>query len=169
MPKRDSQHYQFAYKAIPILFHNQSKDFLKHLEQDGVKFLKFYWDYIATETDDEGKSSSDGMGYEIRKIEDGKKMVLLTLPRPRKPPEAYFLALITPPPKRSLLPWQNHARVVGLEYHSDATHLCDLTPRAIRVDQGIGPRPVLEDFYIAVCKLMKMKEKAGHGGEKHEA
>ncbi len=37
MPKQDSQHYQFAYKAIPILFHNQSKDFLKHLEQDGVK------------------------------------------------------------------------------------------------------------------------------------
>jgi hypothetical protein len=94
MPKRDSQHYQFAYKAIPILFHNQSKDFLKHLEQDGVKFLKFYWDYIATETDDEGKSSSDGMAYEIRENQGGKKMVLITLPHPRKPPEAYFLALM---------------------------------------------------------------------------
>jgi hypothetical protein len=160
MAKKDSQHYQFAYKAIPILFHNQSKDFLKHLEKDGVTFLKFYWDYVATETDDEGKSPSDGMAYEIRNIEGGKKMVLITLPHPRKPPEAYFLALITPPPQRSLLPWKNYARVIGLESHSDGTHLCDLTPRAIRVDQGVGPRPVLGDFYMAVIKVMnKKKEK----------
>jgi hypothetical protein len=168
MAKKDSQHYQFAYKAIPILFHNQSKDFLLHLEQDGVKFLNFYWDYVATETDDEGKSSSDGMAYEVRQIEGGKKMVLITLPRPRNPPEAYFLALITPPPQRSLLPWQNHARVIGLEYHKDGTHLCDLTPRAIRVDQGIGPRPVLSEFYLAVTNLMNKKIKIGRG-DKHEA
>ena len=170
MAKKDSQHYTFAYKAIPILFHNQSKDFLKHLEKDGVAFLKFYWDYVATETDDEGKSPSDGMAYEVRDFEDGKKMVLITLPHPRKAPEAYFLALITPPPKRSMLPWQNYARVVGLEYHAEGTRLCDLTPRAIRVDVGIGPRPVLGDFYLAVCKLMKTKknEKIGRG-DKNEA
>ena len=167
MPKKDSQHYQFAYKAIPILFHNQSKDFLFHLEKDGVEFLQFYWDYVATETDDEGRSSSAGLAYQIREIEGGKKMVLITLPHPRKPPEAYFLALITPPSKRSFLPWKNYARVVGLEYHNDETHLCDLTPRAIRVDQGIGPRPALEDFYLAVRKLIKIG-KPGSGG-KHEA
>ena len=59
MPKKDSQHYTFAYKAIPILFHNQTRDFLLHLDEDGVEFLNFYWDYVATETDDEGRSSSD--------------------------------------------------------------------------------------------------------------
>jgi hypothetical protein len=166
MPKRDSQHYVFAYKAIPILFHNQSKDFLTYLDRDGVEFLKFYWNYVATETDEEGKSSPEGLAYEIREVEGGRKMVLVTMPRPHKPPEAYFLALITPPPKRSFLPWQNHARVIGLEYHSEGTHLCDLTPRAIRVDQGTGPRPVLEDFYRAVCQMIKMKDKAGRGGDK---
>jgi len=168
MAKKDSQHLQFAYKAIPILFHNQSKDFLTHLDKDGLKFLNFYWDYVATETDDEGKSSSDGLAYEIRPFEGEKKIVLITLPHPRKPPEAYFLALITPPPKRSMLPWQNHARVIGLESHKDGTHLCDLTPRAIRVDQGIGPRPVLGDFYLAVCKLVNKKYKIGRG-DKYEA
>ena len=155
MPKKDSQHYTFAYKAIPILFHNQNKQFLTHLEKDGLQFLNFYWDYVATETDDEGKSSSAGMAYEIREIEGGKKMVLITLPHPRKPPEAYFLALITPPPKRNLLPWRNNSRVIGLESRPEGTHLCEVTPqRAIRVDQGIGPRPVLGDFYQAVCRLV---------------
>jgi hypothetical protein len=168
MPNKDSQHYTFAYKAIPILFHNQSTEFITHLEKDGIKFLNFYWDYVATETNEEGKSSSSGMAYEIRPFEDEKKIVLITLPHPRKPPEAYFLALITPPPKRSLLPWQNHARVVGLEYHDDGTKLCDLTPRALRVVQGLGPRPVLGDFYQAVCKLIDKKNKAGQG-KKHEA
>jgi hypothetical protein len=168
MAKKDSQHYTFAYKAIPILFHNQSKEFLTHLEKDGLNFLNFYWDYVATETDDEGKSTSDGLAYEIRNIENGKSMVLITLPHPRKPPEAYFLALITPPPKRSFLPWQNQTRVIGLESRHEGTHLCDLTPRAIRVDQGIGPRPVLGDFYQAVNKLINKKNKFGRG-EKNEA
>jgi hypothetical protein len=161
MPKKDSQHYQFAYKALPILFHNQSSDFLTYLARDGVEFLKFYWNYVATETDDDGKSPADGMAYEVREIAGGQKLVLITLPKPRKPPEAYFLAMLTPPVKRSVLPWRNYARVVGLEYHLDGTHLCDLTPRALRVDQGIGPRPVLEDFYKAARKLMKFKDSAG--------
>ncbi len=169
MPKRDSQHFTFAYKAIPILFHNQTKDFLTHLEKDGIKFLNFYWDYVATETDEEGKSSSSGMAFEIRQIEGGKKMVLITLPHPRKPPEAYFLALITAPPQRSLLPWRNNCRVFGLESREEGTHLCEVTPRrAVVVDQGIGPRPVLGEFYQAVNRIINKRNKSGRG-DKHEA
>ncbi len=91
------------------------------------------------------------------RFEGGKKIVLITLPHPRKPPEAYFLALITPPPQRSCCPGKIMPGWSGWNITSDGTHLCDLTPRAIRVDQGIGPRPVLGDFYQAVYKLVNKK------------
>jgi hypothetical protein len=160
MAKKSTHYYQFAYQAMPILFHSSSTEFVKLLERDGLKFLEFWWNRTGESGEVEENLSSDGLAYEIRDYPGGKKMVLLTLPEPKKAPEAFFLALLTPPPKKHLLPWKNFSRVFALQRRKVVdgkvlTNFAELTPRGYQRVLREGTEPVLEQFYESVCDELK--------------
>jgi hypothetical protein len=160
MPKsKKSQHYQFVYQAVPVLFHHSHKDFMSLLERDGMKFLQFWWEHAGEEIDETGEQTMEGMAYEFREYKPGKQMALLTLPPPRVTPEAFFMALIPPPPQKSFIPWKNLSNVYILQYFGKkegqiSTRISAVTPRAIIRDMEVSAAPDLESFYQAVVKLL---------------
>lgn len=164
MLSKPSQHEMFSYEVIPLLFHHQTKDFFGYLERDGIKFLKFWWDRAGVNLDESLRSSSEGIDFEIRSLSDGRGVVLLTLPSPKKAPEAYYLVMIDHPAKRSMLSWRNLARVFALsravdEHGNPATKIAELTKSARYVEVKKGPQPSLNLFYKTVCELVEKKKK----------
>jgi len=156
MAKKSTHYYQFAYQAMPILFHSSHHEFIHLLERDGMQFLEFWWNRTGESGEVSENLPPDGLAYEIRDYPGGKKIVLLTLPEPQKAPEAYFLALLTPPPKKHLLPWKNFSRVFALQRGEVVdgkmiTHFAELTPRGYQRVLREGPGPILEKFYEFVC------------------
>jgi len=159
LKSKNSQHYQFVYQAVPLLFHHSRTDFMSLLEQDGMKFLQFWWDHAGEEIDEVGARSMGGMAYEFREFKPGERLILLTLPPPRMAPEAFFMALIPPPPQKSYFPWKNLSNVYVLQYLGNkegqiSTRISAVTPRAIIRDMEVSATPDLESFYQAVLKLL---------------
>ncbi len=164
MPIKTSQHEMFAYEVIPLLFHNETRDFFGYLQRDGTKFLKFWWDRAGVNLDESLRSSSEGMDFEVRTLPDERKVVLLTLPAPKKAPEAYFLIMVDRPLKRSIFSWQNLGRVFALsrsvdEHGTPNTKIAELTKTARYVEVKKGPQPSLNQFYKAVCEMLEDKKK----------
>lgn len=162
MAETHNQHYLFSYEAMPIMFHSQSKDFLRYLDRDGIGFLKFWWDMTGNKVDAGLRSEPKGLGFQLKAHPDGRKIVLITLPAPKDIPEAYFLELVSPPVKRGLFSWQNSARVFSLEKAArkdgtPVTALAEWTARGYRHLIGKGPEPLLEDFYQAVDAIITKK------------
>jgi hypothetical protein len=168
MPLKANQHQNFSYEVLPLLFHNETVKFFSHLRRDGKAFLKFWWDRAGVNLDESMRGSSDGMDFEIRTCQDGRDVVLVKLPTPKKAPEAYYLALVNRPKKRSLLPWRNLARVFALSRSKEEggsgaqnTTLAELTRTAQYVSIGKGPRPTLNAFYKVVTGILDRKQKLG--------
>jgi hypothetical protein len=74
MDKSKSQHYNFCYEALPALFHSQTDRFMEMLEKDGLKFIKFWWDYVAPQIPEDKLSSFEGMAYKIEKVGKATKL-----------------------------------------------------------------------------------------------
>jgi hypothetical protein len=168
MPLKANQHQNFAFEVLPLLFHSQTRQFLDLLKRDGVKFLNFWWDRAGVNLDESMRVSSEGMDFEIKKINDGREIVLVKLPHPKEAPEAYYMALVEKPKKRSLLPWRNNCKVFALSRAADLdstgaqnTTLVELTRTARYVTVGKGPKPTLKDFYKTVSGIVTRKLKLG--------
>lgn len=164
--KQTKSHLQtFVFEALPILFHNQTIDFIDLLSRDGMNFLQFWWDKIGEKYDESERMESKGLAYDIKELENGATIVLLTLPSQAKP-EVYFMALFQPKQKKTFLKWENFARVFCLVHvinqHPDTgLMLIEVTPRGKRVPVGPGSVPTLNAFYSAVSKyIFKNKETA---------
>jgi hypothetical protein len=168
MPLKANQHQNFSYEVLPLLFHNEGAQFIVLLRRDGINFLKFWWDRAGINLDESMRVSPEGMDFEIKKVNDGREMVLVKLPPPREAPEAYYLALVTKPKKRSLLPWRNLAKVFALSRDADLdstgapnTTLVELTRTARYVPIGKGPRPTLKEFSKVVFGMITKKLSLG--------
>lgn len=159
MIKNPSQHYLFAYKAIPTLFFTQGPEFFYYLDRDGKKFVNFWWDHEAEKLDDAQLRSSDGLSYEIHDFKN-RKLALIILPPPQAEPEAYFLAMLSRPSKNHFLPWKNLARMIVLQRRvistgsEDRGFLVDITPRLRQVDIGATCPPDFKDFHKKVLELI---------------
>ena len=153
----------FVYEALPALFHNQTQDFIDFLNRDGMNFLQFWWDKIGEKFDESERMDSKGLAYDIKELENGAAIVLLTLPSQAKP-EIYFMALFQPKQKKTFFKWENFPRVFCLMHdinqnRDTATTLIEVTSRGKRVPVCPGPLPSLNAFYTAVRKLViKNKE-----------
>ena len=168
MPLKANQHQNFSYEVLPLLFHSETAKFFPLLRRDGVNFLKFWWDRAGVNLDPSLRVSSDGMDFEIKQSNDGRDVVLVKLPSPKQAPEAYYLALVNRPNKRSLLSWRNLARVFALSRAADLdssgvqnTTLIELTRTARYVTIGKGPRPNLSGFYKVVSDILDRKPRLG--------
>ena len=98
-----SQHYLFAYKALPTIFYTQGKEFLFYLDRDGKKFLKFWWDHAAEKLEESQLRSPEGLSFEVHDYKN-RKLVLIILPPPDVE-EVYYLAMLSRSNTEPYFPW----------------------------------------------------------------
>jgi hypothetical protein len=160
---KQSQQCQYAYEALHTLFFHQTKEFLFYIDRDGNDFLKFWWDHTATNYPEEQRRSSAGLDFKEYKLDDGRVLFLIELPAARAEPEPYYLALVSPPVKRSLFSWQNLPRIFALEYKVDkngtpGTVIGEWTYRGNHILVGKGTNLSPTTFYKAVLKILSEKK-----------
>ena len=160
MNKVRTQPVIFETEVLPSLCHDSPEQFLYYLSRDGNKFLQFYWNEAAKNIDEKQRVPFFGLNYEIHQPSKSVTIVIITLPEPRLAPEAYFVALIYRPLRRTpFLNISDTTMVITLERASDengqpATLLVEWD-RKLRYEQlGAGPGPSLRDFYRVVCNLI---------------
>lgn len=170
MDQKKSQHYNYTHETIPIMWHNQTQDFLKYLDKDGAVFLRFWWKHLVDNLGVKIHSDPEGLGYQIKEYsdKDGKtiKLVLISLPKPSAKGEAFYMALIKVPKKNTIfdmfLTRLPSTRVFALELESDPeeeevkTGLYELTVRARNVRLGDGVEPVLDTFHKEILARTKI-------------
>lgn len=59
---------------MPILFYNQTSQFLKYLEMDGVKFLQFWWNHIGDKVPVEKQAYPIGQTFNVEQIDDKTRL-----------------------------------------------------------------------------------------------
>ncbi len=162
MDKKRSQHFNFTFESLPLIFHSNPDDFFKYIEKDGQKFFEFWWDHMGVRLGDEIAKDFPGMEYEIREVPEKKSSIaLLTLPKPKNFYEVYLMAMVRVPKKRFFIRLPN-TRVFALEYvpeeqSSTGTFFGEITPRARYVRMVEGPKVDLEAFYEKVLAEMWKK------------
>jgi len=150
----------FETEVLPSLFHDSPEQFLYYLSRDGNKFLHFYWNIAAKDIDEKQRVPFLGLNYEIHQPGKSVTVILITLPEPRLAPEAYFIALIYRPLRRTpFLNISDTTLVITLERASGengqpATQLVEWDRKLRYGLLGAGPGPSLKDFYRAVCNLI---------------
>lgn len=163
MDKNKSQQWNFAFDAIPIIFHSQTDNFMKYLDKDGVKFLQFWWDHVGDKLEESKRVSSAGLNFEVERIDKKTSLVIINLPSPKVDGEAYFIGLIARPERRFAMVrfYTSDAYVL---YRDDAvdqphhTSFAYLTAQASIRPRGIGLNPTKPDFKrILKSKLEKKK------------
>jgi hypothetical protein len=156
-----SQPEAFVSRVVPSLFHSTPDDFIRFLERDGNKFLRFYWEQASHDQQVGGRASALGLNYDIRRPFDQTTVALITLPRPAAGPGTYFIAAIYRPTRRTpFLGIADTTKVVSLEVRQTpegaaVTTLIDWSRKLAPEALGPGPVPRLDDFYRAVCELIK--------------
>jgi hypothetical protein len=162
MAFKQNQHQMFAFEVLPLLFHNETTQFMTYLRKDGVEFLKFWWDRAGISLDPELRSSPEGFDFEIHPFHDGREIVIVRMPPPKKTGESYYLGLVTKPLKRSILSWRNLGRVFTLnrtagENADENTELGELTKMARYVAIGKGPKATKKAFFDSICGQLNKK------------
>ena len=151
----------FVSEVVPELFHTTPFDFIRYLTRDGNKFLRFYWDQAGTNPKVSGKTPSLGLNYDIRTPYYQTTVALIQLPRPAIPPGTYFIAAVHRPLRRGAFLGVSDTTLVisldlvAMEGDRPVTRMREWTKKLVPENLGDGPRPALEDFYQAVCKLIK--------------
>ena len=93
----------FANQVLPQLFHGAPAQVVKYLDQDGTKFLNFYWDNAAEKLHRGARASSFGLNFTIEEPAPRMYAAVITLPEPKIAGEAFYTALIYRPDRRILL------------------------------------------------------------------
>ena len=158
-----NQHMVFAYEAIPDLFHNDPQGFLTYLRRDRLNFLRFYWDFVGKNVGEKNQVSMEGLDFIVHELDTGVTLTIITMPKPTKSKEAYFLALILPKPKGGLLLRRDVTRVFTLEYRIDdegnpKTVLGEITHRRMHAYMGNGPDPNYDNFKKIMLEIIKTKK-----------
>ncbi len=151
-----SQQTDFVQQALTDLFHTSPDQFLFLLARDGTKFLRFYWDQVGKKLPNSQLVPPFGMNYDIRNPWRNTAIALITLPKPQRVPEAYFIALIHRPNRVTpIFRISDTTKVIALEYAinemgNDSTLMVEWTRRLEREPYHASPEPALEAFYDAV-------------------
>ncbi len=144
----------FVDEVLPALFHRTPEEFLRFIIRDGNKFLRFYWDQAGKDPKLTQQESSLGLNYDLRQPEAHTSVVLVLLPKPRVEGEAYFVALIYRPLRRTpILGISDTTKVLVLEMGAEpgATRLREWTHKLVPELLPWSIEPKVEKFYRAVC------------------
>lgn len=163
MDKRKSLAWNYAFEAIPLLFHRSTDSFMSYLDKDGKDFLTFYWNHVGDFMDEEKRVSPAGLAYSVDQVDAKTRLVIITLPSPKENRDPYFLALVARPERRFFfvrIP-NTDVYVLSREDHCDSeykTAFGYLSPRAIyqEMDTGLPPNKAGFKQYV-MNKIQKKK------------
>jgi hypothetical protein len=163
MEKNRSHQWNFVFDVMPALFHSQTDGFQKYIDKDGIKFLKFYWDYLGDQLPAEKRASSAGLALEIEQLDKKTRLILITLPSPKEDGDAYFIGLIPKPERRFAWVKFYTSRMYVLcrsdkvsESHKTAFGI--VTPRGNFRETGVGLIPTKTDFKRIVKRKLEQKK-----------
>ncbi len=153
-PVPKTQQMIFSAQVIPELFHATPDSFQFLVNRDGTKFLRFYWDEVAKKLPPEQHQDSFGLNFFMRTPNARTSVILISLPEPTTPGEAYYIALVHRPYRRLLLV-SDTTTVLVLESapakgEAPPTQLVEWSRKMQRFELKSGIPPVMEDFYRAV-------------------
>lgn len=104
----------YSNQVLPELFHGAPAMFWKYLNQDGTKFLDFYWEKARETLPVDLRASSFGLNFTVSEPAMRTMVALIRLPEPKIAGESYFSALVYRPDRRILLV-SDMTRVFNLE------------------------------------------------------
>lgn len=151
------QHYVFAHRLLRDLFLRDPSGFLAELNQNGDEFLQAAWMFVGVKlTGDPDAASAPEVKHEVRKLDDGSLVVLITMPRATRMPEAIFVAAVYRPAAEGR---EEVARFVTLEFSRPPGMQTPITVLAEwqgerHLNFGPGPAPTLNDFFAAIAALL---------------
>lgn len=163
MDKNKSQHYNFAFEALPILFFSQTNDFVKYIDRDGLKFLKFWWDHVGDKMTEDKRVSPAGLQFDIKDLDEKNRLITVVMPYPKDDGEAYFLGMIPKPERRFAMVRLHNARMFVLRRDDKVdqayrTSFGELTPNAAYRERGVGLNPTKQDFERIIKNRLERKK-----------
>lgn len=163
MDKNRSHQWNFVFDAMPALFHSQTDNFVRYLDKDGVKFLKFWWDHIGDKMPEEKRVSAAGLTFEKDEINAKNRLILITLPSPRENGDVYFIGLIPKPERRFAVVrlYNSTMFVLCRKDNVDQPHHTSfgiVTPRGNYRESGIGLAPTKQDFVRIIKNRVEKKK-----------
>lgn len=149
-----TQSQAFVNDALPELFHRNPVTFVRLLERDGTRLLRFYWDEAGKRVSPAGLRDPFGLNYLTHHPNQRTTIYLITLPEPELFGEAYFVALVYRP-YRVLILSSDVSSVYSLERipsekSGEDTLLVEWTKRLHRVEIRKGIPPEKAAFLQAV-------------------
>jgi hypothetical protein len=163
MEKNKSLAYNYAFEAMPLLFHGQTTGFMQYLNKDGVDFLKFWWNHVGDQLVESKRVNPAGLSYEIDIYDKNTQIVYITLPSPKEDGDPIFFGCVARPERRfSFVRIPNTAFFILTRYDGCSTQyktaFGELSPRAIYHEIGIGVNPTKSEFKrIVLAQLDKKK------------
>lgn len=164
MDKKKSHQWNFVFEALPALFHGQTDGFIKYLDKDGVKFLKFWWDHIGDRIPEEKRVSAAGLTFEKEELNPKTRLITLTLPSPKEDGDVYFVGLIPRPERRfAMVRFYTSSMFVLIRKDSvdqpNRTSFGQVTPKGNYHELGIGLKPTHQDFKRIIKNRLEKKKK----------
>jgi len=154
MPER-TQHYKFAHEVLrDLFFENKDKLFQDILySEEGLRGLWYRVGEFYIENF-EGPKLLDSSGLTIEwKESENHSLFIITLPKPEKSPEAYFVGMVVPHNS------SDKARYITLEYGMDVmnqpyTVLCGWDGKT-HLNYAEGDEPTVEAFTNTLVSMLK--------------
>ena len=160
-PQPRGQHYNFAHKALPLLFFSSPAEIIQLLETRGTEFLDKVWNSLGPET--EGADQIDSAGLAVHKAHLTRNLscVILKLPTPKAMAEAHMVAALHQVPNAESSPQvPEMARYFTLErgYSPDETEhtvFCEWDEFGTHYNMGPGPRPDIDAFIARIAEAIE--------------
>lgn len=163
MDKNKSHQWNFVFEVLPALFHSQTDSFVKYLDKDGVKFLKFWWDHMGDRLPAEKRVTAAGLTFEEEDLNEKTKLITIILPSPREDGDAYFVGLIPKPERRFAIVRFYNSNMFVLIRKDDVTQpnhtsFGEVTPRGNYRERGVGVKPTKQDFKRIIKNRVEKKK-----------
>jgi hypothetical protein len=162
MEKDKSLAYNFAFEAMPLLFHGQTTGFMQYLAKDGVEFLKFWWNHVGDQLPEAKRVTPTGFSFEVETYDEKTKIAYITLPSPKEDGDPIFFGCVARPEKR--FAWvriPNTAFYILTRFDGCQTQYKtaygELSPRAIYHEIGVGVAPTKTDFKKLVKRSLEKR------------
>jgi hypothetical protein len=157
------QHYTFAHRVLPFLFFNDPELFMTIMSSPkGMDFLRVQWNTLAKQFPT--ATPSDSLNYQMRGLDDGTKIIIITMPPPQKVTETYFNAVVYRPASDAApLVSRYFTLEYGMSFMPDAPKrmvLGEWTNQQEHINYGDNPAVDEIAFLKVVCE--KLGYEAGY-------
>jgi anti-anti-sigma factor len=157
-----TQHYIFAHRILPQIVHADPKKAQEILSGPaGADFLASLWRRVGESIPVAAHTPPNGLTLMTRTEADGTVIVVVTMPRPTRLAEAWFVAIVFTPGPRKLLFFQGPPMIryftlelgSNLSNNTPRTVLCGWSKEGNHFNVGDGPPPEVEAFLARILAI----------------